>query len=243
MGLIEAYLIEADPDKWKYLYKIAGYATIIMLIIIPIQITIFTVFPFPDSIENWFNVLRDNWLLGLIHLDLLYIINNIIVAIMYLAIYFSLKQKNEGYMVIALLLGFLGTSAYFSSNKAFEMLSISNLYFNAISDTAKTTFLTAGETLLLSWKGTAFDIYYVLSGITLIIISCVMFKSSIYGKKTAAFGLSSGLLMMIPSTAGTVGLIFSLASLIPWMVFSVLVAVKFLQLGNLTLGSNHYKNE
>ena len=225
---------EANPEKWKYLYKIAGYATIIMLIIIPIQIAIFTIFPFPDSIENWFQLFHDNWLLGLIHLDLLYIINNIIVAIMYLAFYFSLKQKNESFMIIALVLGLLGISAYLSSNKAFEMLSISNLYYNAVSETAKTVFLSAGQTMLLSWKGTAFDIYYVLNGITLIIISCVMFKSSIYGNKTATIGLSSGLFMMIPSTAGTVGLIFSLVSLIPWIFFSIIVSRKFLQLGNLT---------
>lgn len=224
---------EANPEKWGYLYKIAGYATIIMLMIIPTQIVIFTIFPFPDSIESWFELFNKNWLLGLIHLDLLYIINNVIVAIMYLAFYFSLKKKNESLMIIALVLGLLGISAYLSSNKAFEMLSISNLYYDAVSETAKTIFLATGQTMLSSWRGTAFDIYYVLNGITLIIISSVMFKSSIYSKKTAAIGLFSGVLMMIPSTAGTIGLIFSLASLIPWMVFAILVSIKFLQLSNL----------
>ncbi|MEL1135772.1 DUF4386 family protein [Desulfitobacterium sp. THU1] len=222
---------EANPEKWGYLYKIAGYATIVMLIIIPIQIAIFIVFPFPDSIESWFELFNKSWLLGLIHLDLLYIINNIIVAIMYLAFYFSLKKKNESLMIIALVLGLLGISAYLSSNKAFEMLSISNLYYDAASETAKTIFLATGQTMLSSWRGTAFDIYYVLNGITLIIISCVMFKSSIYSNKIAAIGLLSGVLMMIPSTAGTIGLIFSLASLIPWTVFAILVSMKFLQLG------------
>ncbi|MDD2481726.1 MAG: hypothetical protein PHC44_05840 [Lutispora sp.] len=187
---------EANPEKWGYLYKIAGYATIIMLIIIPIQIAIFTIFPFPDSIESWFELFNKNWILGLIHLDLFYIINNVIVAIMYLAFYFSLKKKNESLMIIALALGLLGISAYLSSNKAF-------------------------------------DIYYVLNGITLIITSCVMFKSSIYSNKIAAIGLFSGVLMMIPSTAGTMGLIFSLASLVPWIVFAILVSIKFLQLSNL----------
>lgn len=224
---------EANPEKWGYLYKIAGYATIIMLIIIPIQIAIFTIFPFPDSIESWFELFNKNWILGLIHLDLLYIINNVIVAIMYLAFYFSLKKKNESLMIIALVLGLLGISAYLSSNKALEMLSISNLYYDAVSETAKTIFLAAGQTMLSSWRGTAFDIYYVLNGITLIIISCVMFKSSIYSNKIAAIGLFSGVLMMIPSTAGTIGLIFSLASLVPWIVFAILVSIKFLQLSNL----------
>lgn len=226
---------EANPDRWGYLYKIAGYATIIMLLIIPTQIAIFTIFPFPDSIEGWFKLFDNNWLLGLIHLDLLYIINNVIVAIMYLALYFSLKKKNESLMIIALVLGLLGISAYFSSNVAFDMLSISNLYYDAGSETARTIFLAAGQTMLSTWKGTAFDIYYILNGITLIIISWVMLKSSIYSRKTAKIGLLSGVLMMIPSTAGTIGLIFSLASLIPWIVFALLVSRKFLQLSNLNI--------
>lgn len=126
------------------------------------------------------------------------------------------------------------------------MLSISSLYYGAISETTKTIYLSAGQTMLSSWKGTAFDIYYILNGISLIIISCVMLKSSIYSKKNAAIGLSSGLLMMIPSTAGTIGLVFSLASLIPWIVFSILVSRKFLQLGKLNKGngiSDNYENE
>ena len=159
--------------------------------------------------------------------DIYFIINNIFVAIIYLALYFSLKQKNESLMIIALMLGLLGISAYLSSNKAFEMLSISNLFYSSASETAKNIFLSTGQTMLSSWRGTAFDIYYVLNGITLIIISSVMFKSTIYSNRTAAIGLASGFLMMIPSTAGTVGLVFSLASLIPWIVFSILISRKF----------------
>jgi hypothetical protein len=34
-------------------------------------------------------------------------------------------------------------------------------------------------------------------------------------------------LMMIPSTAGMIGLVFSLLSLIPWYVFSILAARQF----------------
>jgi hypothetical protein len=230
----ERLLDEVNPGKWRHLYKIAGYGTIIMLIIIPIQIAVFTIFPIPTSIEGWFELLHTNMFTGLIHLDLLYIINNIIVAIIYLALYTSLKKKNEGLMAIALLLGILGIAAYLASNKAFEMLSISNFYYSSVSETAKTAYLAAGQTLISSWQGTAFDIYYVLNGFALIIISCVMFKSSIYNKKTAAIGLASGILMMVPSTAGTLGLIFSLASLVPWIVFSVLILIRFLQLGKLT---------
>lgn len=224
---------ETNLMKWKLLCRIAGISSIIIIVLIPIQITIFFISSPPESIESWFELFQNNWFLGLIHLDLLYIIDNILVAIMYLTFYFTLKQKNESLMAIALLLGLLGISAYFASNTAFEMLSISKLYANAVTD--KNIYIAVGQMLISSWKGTAFDIYYVLNGITLLIISGVMFKSNIYSNRTAIIGLVSGLFMAIPSTAGTLGLIFSLLSLIPWIVFTIMVAIKFLQLSKIEI--------
>lgn len=216
--------------KWKLLYKIAAITSIVMVVLIPLQILIFAIsFP-PDTIEGWFSLFKENWFLGLIHLDLLLIIDNVLVAIMYLAFYVSLKKKNESLMAIALLLGVLGISAYFASNTAFEMLSISNLYNTAVTEIDKNMYLTVGQMAISSWQGTAFDIYYVLNGITLLIISCVMYKTNIYSKKAAIAGIISGIFMTIPSTAGTIGLIFSLVSLIPWIVFTIFVAIRFLQL-------------
>ena len=175
-----------DPTsllKWKLLYKIAAITSIVMVVLIPLQILIFAIsFP-PDTIEVWFSLFKENWFLGLIHLDLLLIIDNVLVAIMYLAFYVSLKRNNESLMAIALLLGVLGISAYFASNTAFEMLSISSLYNTAVTEIDKNMYLAVGQMAISSWQGTAFDIYYVLNGITLLIISSVMYKSNIYAKK------------------------------------------------------------
>jgi hypothetical protein len=43
-------------------------------------------------------------------------------------------------------------------------------------------------------------------------------------------GLLAGALMVLPASAGTIGLAFALASLVPWAVFSVLVARRLLWL-------------
>ncbi|MGB8451599.1 MAG: DUF4386 family protein [Anaerocolumna sp.] len=210
--------------KWRLLFRITAISYILMAVIIPIQIIIFSIsFP-PQTIEGWFKLFQDNWLLGLVHMDFLYILDNVLIVIMYLTFYFTLKQKNESLMTIALILGLLGIAAYFSSNKAFEMLSVSKLYYNSVTDTDRTVYLAVGQMLVSSWKGTAFDIYYVLNAVTLLITSTVMLKSNLFNKKTAITGLVSGIFMVIPSTAGTIGLVFSLLSLIPWIAFLILVA-------------------
>jgi hypothetical protein len=221
--------IQAET-KWKSLYRIAGFAAIAMLVIIPVQILVFVVTPIPVSIESWFSLFHNNWLLGLIHQDMLYIVSNILVAVMYLGLYIALRAKNESVMTVALLLGLLGIATYFASNKSFELLGISNQYYAASTETQQFMLLAAGQALLSGWQGTAFLIYYILNGITLVLISCVMLKSVIFKRTTAVIGLISGVLMMIPSTAGTIGLVFSLASLIPWYIFSILTARRLLQI-------------
>jgi hypothetical protein len=222
--------IETGLPKWSGLYRISGIAAIVMLILIPIQIAVYTIWPMPASVTEWFQLFQNSRVLGLLHLDVLYIINNTIVAIMYIAFYMSLRRKNEALLLLALLAGLLATAAYYASNPAFEVMSLSRGFAAGAAEPEKTALIAAGQILIAQWKGTSFDIYYILSAICLIIMAGAMFKSAVYGRAMAAIGLTSGILMVIPSTAGTLGLIFSLASLVPWVIFSVLAAGKFLKL-------------
>ena len=132
-------------------------------------------------------------------------------------------------MLLAVFLGVIGICAYFASNRAYEFLNLSSQYYLAETISQKTILISAGQALLLSWQGTSFLIYYILNGIALILISWVMLKNPIFGKATAVIGLIAGVLMIIPSTFGTIGIIFSLASLIPWYIFSILISKQFLK--------------
>jgi len=216
---------------WKSLYKIGGAATVTMLALIPIQIFIFVVYPPPGTAIEYFTLFQKNWFLGLLSLDLLYILNSVLLSIIYLALYLALKRASESLMAIALVLGLVGIAAYFPSNTAFEMLSLSNQYAAATTDAQRTIFLAAGQAMLAIYRGTAFDVYYVMNAIALLIISVVMLRSNIFSRVTAYVGLLAGILMIVPSTAGTIGLIFALASLVPWALFSLLIARRLFQLG------------
>jgi high-affinity K+ transport system ATPase subunit B len=113
------------------------------------------------------------------------------------------------------------------------MLSLSKQFLIAENEELKIQLITAGRIMLETYKGTAFDIYYVLNAITLLIISRVMFQNKIFSKATAIWGLISGILMLIPTTAGNLGLSFGIASLIPWTVFSILIAKTLFKLNKL----------
>ena len=125
----------------------------------------------------------------------------------------------------------MGIAAYYASNTAFEMLYLSNQYAAAATEAERATFLAAGEAALAAYRGTAFDAYYVLNDIILLVIAAVMLRSHIFSRATAYSGLIAGALMVVPSSAGTLGMYMALASLLPWLVFSVLVARRLFQLG------------
>ncbi len=218
-------------DDWKPLYKISGIMAIAIVILIPIQILLFITWPPPDNALDFFDLFNKNWLLGLLSLDLLYLINNILLIFVYLGLYMSLRPASPVYMLIALILGLIGIATYYSSSVAFEMLSLSKQFSNTGNAEFRLQLLTVGKMILETYKGTAFDVYYVLNAITLLILSGVMLNAKIFSRSTAIWGLISGILMLVPTTAGSVGLILGIASLIPWSIFSILIAKKFFSLG------------
>ena len=220
-----------NQARWKDLYRVGGVAALTVVGIMVIQIIIFVLWPPPETVEGFIDLMQDHPLLGLLSMDLLYILNNTILVLIYLALFFALRRSSETAVMIAMLLGTLGVAAYYASNTGFEMLALSGQYDVATSEAQRTALVGAGQALLAIYRGTAFDTYYVLNAAALLIFAVVILRSEVFSKATGWVGLTAGVLMTIPSTAGTLGLIFSLASLVPWAIFSVMIARRFFQLG------------
>lgn len=217
-----------SPAKENLIYRIAAYSCIVMLGFIPIQIVVFAAWPPPETVEGFYQLFATNPFLGLLSLDLLYLINNALIVIIYFAIYLSIKPKNKQLLTLAFILGLVGVAAYYPTNPAFEFWNLSKEFMIATTETRRTILLAAGEGVLAGYTGTAFDVYYVLNAFTLLVFCGYMFRSKQYSRTLSWFGIVSGFFMLIPSTVGLVGMIFSLLSLIPWMVFIGLLAFRYL---------------
>ncbi len=138
-------------------------------------------------------------------------------------------------MVIALVLDLVGTATYFASTSAFEMLSLSRQYAQA-GAAQQAMLLTAGEVAYANWQGTAFNVAYVLQGISLLITALVMICSKVFGRFTAYTALALGILAILPPTVGTVGMVSSLLSVLPLWIWSILVGLRLLQIARLDDG-------
>jgi hypothetical protein len=130
---------------------------------------------------------------------------------------------------LALIFGLIGIACYYPSNPAFEMLTLSNHNFQALLE-QQTIYLAAGEAIMAGYTGTSFNVYYVLSTICLLLFAYAIIKSTKFKKSIGLWGLVSGFFMIVPSSAGMLGMIFSLLSLIPWAVFIALLMLKFKKL-------------
>lgn len=211
---------------YRPLFKLTNFLIIIMLLIIPLQIIIFSLYPPPNTVEGFFELYKSNVFLGLLSLDFLYLINNTIMIILYLSLFVALYKDSPLTVLIAFILGIVGLVCYYGSNPSFEILNLSRKFFDA-NINEQIIYIAAGETLLAGYSGTSFNVYYVLNTICLLMFSYTLIKSPIFKKSVGYWALASGFFMIIPSSAGTIGLIFSLLSLIPWIVFIGLLRLEF----------------
>lgn len=218
---------------FRPLYRIAQFLSLMMLIIIPVQIIIFVVSPPPESIMGFFDLYHKNSFLGLLSLDFLYLFSNMITVFIYLALFTILYREKPVTSIIAIILGLIGIACYYPSNPAFEMLTLSSQYFQAVPE-QQSIYLAAGEAVMAGYTGTSFDTYYVLSTICLLLFAYAVYKSPVFSKTTGLWGLVAGFFMIIPSSAGMLGIVFSLLSLVPWTIFVVMLMFKFRSLASET---------
>jgi hypothetical protein len=222
---------EAADSAWKSLYQVGAAAALTVLVFMPIQMVVFVVWPPPSTVIGWFNLFQTNGLVGLLDMDLLLIVDYALVSLVFLSLWAALRQANQSLMAIALTFELVAIATYFASTAAFEMLSLSNQYAAATTDVERSASLAAGQATLAVWQGTAFNVSYILSAVALLIVSVVMVRSQIFGKVAAYVGILTSVLMFVPPTAGTIGLLLSVVSLVPTAIWLILIARRLLQLG------------
>lgn len=212
-----------DARQWRGLIVIGRWAALASVAFIVVQVGIYLAWPPPRDSRGFFELLLENPVLGVIALDGLYILSNLLAFLLYLALAVALWRVSRSAVAIALAFGVLGMAAYMASPRPVEMLDLATTYGQA-SDAERVALIAVGDGMLATWTGTAFDIYYFFNLATLLIFALLMFRTPVFKRSTAISGVIAAVLMAVPSNFGTVGVVFALLSLVPWAVFAVLVA-------------------
>jgi len=207
-----------NRNSLKRYYNFCILTIISMIVLIPVQIVLFMLYPHPISIIEWFTLFKISPIIGFIGFDIIYTFSNVLMIFLYISLFIIIKNKINNLTIFAVILAFISITIYFSSNRFIEMYIISGKYFEATSEMQKMSFIAAGELLLSVYKGSSYFIYYILNGLSLILLFKSFNGIDFFSKKTVIVGILSGIFMLVPATMGVIGMTMSLLSLIPWII-------------------------
>jgi hypothetical protein len=230
---------DAEPadSRWNWLYKLAGAGALLTVGLLPIQIIVFIAWPPPGfqptsgTVISYFTFLHSHKPLGLIDLDLLLIVDQILAIPIALALYVILRRASESFMLLATALSLVAITTYLASNTNFSMLSLSARYAAGTSEAERSLFVAAGLAMMAIYAGTAFRVSYILGSIAMIIVAAVMLRSNIFSRLIAWVGILAsviGLGLYVPK----IGLYLAFLSVPFLAIWNILIARRLFQLGH-----------
>jgi hypothetical protein len=231
-GRVQVPATEQTGAAWKLLYRIAAVVALLSVVFIVVAGVALVMNPIPTTMVGWFDLFNQSWLRGLLAADLIMLACYVLAGVIYVALYGALRRVNQPFMALGTALAFVGMVAYIAANPAFSMLSLSSQYADAPTGAERTALLGAGQAIIANWTGTAFNVAYFMGALFAIIVSIVMLRSNVFSKATGFAGLAMGVLTLVPASAGTVGIVFSLLALVPTMIWYVLLARRFFKFGS-----------
>lgn len=193
-----------SEKQWKIFYKVGAVTTIIFLCGIILDMVVGSVTggnvaALPRTAIERFNEFNDNWCLGLYHLDLLTVLNQLIFIPSIFALYAVHRKTNNPSALLALILFLVGTTIFVTDNTALTMLDLSKKYSGATSDEQRLLFAAAGEAMLAkgSLGSLGVTISFALIPLAKALMSVVMLYEKVFNRLTSYFGLVSNSLMVV----------------------------------------------
>jgi hypothetical protein len=157
-----------------------------------ISVVAYAIWPYAAGVTptlEIFHLVQTNIWAAFTALDLGLSISNLLSILIYLVLYMALKRVSKINALIALILGLVAIAALIAARPVFEIFTLSNLYMSAETDMDKNRYLTAGETLLVQFHGTAWHTYMLIGAVASLINALLMLRSEIFSRALAYIGI------------------------------------------------------
>jgi hypothetical protein len=219
---------QAGHDRWRSLYRIGAVAALLTVAIVPLSVVAFFVWPtFP---ENILDVIQGSWLAGVMSLDGGYLLSNVFGVPIFLVLYVSLRDVDEGWALMGLVLGLMGLLCIPLARPIPEMFVISEEYAAATSEAERALYQAMGDGMLSHFRGMAYHTHYVLGSVSLLISSILMLRSRLYSKAAAWVGIVTNIVVFglyVP----VVGTYLSMLSALGYAIWFIMFGLRLYQLG------------
>ncbi|MFO0685352.1 MAG: hypothetical protein U0234_25050 [Sandaracinus sp.] len=208
-----------DELRWRPLYRAGAASALAILAFMVFQVVVFLTWPPPTTVPELFALFESHPLLGLLDMDLLLIVDYVLTSVVVLAIVVAGRGHRPAWLGLALLFELLSVAIYVPSNTAFSMWLLSGQHAAATSEAERASCLAAGRAMMALYQGTAFDVSYVLGGLSFLALG-IAFRGRVGAPRgMAPLTLFIGATMLLPPTAGAIALVLSLLSLLPLAVW------------------------
>jgi hypothetical protein len=105
---------DKELTAWGPLYRVGAGVALAMLALVPIAVLGFLVAPPPSTVSEAFALFQRSKLLGLVSMDLIYMIEIILGGLLLLVLCVALRRVSPSFVAVALFLNIVATSIYFA---------------------------------------------------------------------------------------------------------------------------------
>lgn len=196
--------IKNSEEQWNSIYILGGFATIIALTGIFLDVLIGNITggdlsALPQTAIDRFSEFHNNKLLGLYHLDFLNLMIQIILVPAYFALFAAHRNNNNAYGLLALIIFLFGSVIMVANNTALPMLELSERFYSTNIESQKAYYAAAGEAMLARGAHGSPGIFlgFFIPNIANLLISFVMLKGTIFSRTNSWVGIIGSVLMLL----------------------------------------------
>jgi hypothetical protein len=181
-------------SQWRSLCKLGGIAALLQLVcVLTSTVIAILVGTEPANAEEYFSILEQNRLAGLLRLDFATLILICLYPLTSFGMYAALRDSNKAYSSLAVALIFTGTILALAPHSAFSMIGLSDQFAAATSIVQQEQLLAAGEAVISSdmWHSTSGFLAGIFMQGGSIVVSVVMLGSKNFSRATGITGILS----------------------------------------------------
>lgn len=216
-----------DSGEFRLMYRLGSLAAFATVAVTILQIVFGVIWPPPDfaptaaTAESMLKMVNADPIRAFVTLDGLMVLDYLMLIVVYMALYAALRPKHPSLATLGVGLAMVAITLYFTANPSITMFVLGSQYASAPDG-----IVAAAQAVLANFEGTAFIVHYVVMGVAGMLVSAAMLRGTEFSRGTAIAGMLQGAMMLVPVTFGIVGLVFAVGSLIPFIVWFVLVGLQ-----------------
>jgi len=192
--LHQTTVTEKTDSQWRSMCKLGGIAALLQLVcVLTSTVIAILVGTEPANAEEYFSILQQNRLAGLLRLDFATLILICLYPLTSFGMYAALRNSNKAYSSLAVALIFVGTTLALAPHSAFSMIRLSDQFAAASSVVQQEQLLAAGEAVISSdmWHSTSGFLAGIFMQGGFVILSVVMLGSKKFSRATGITGILS----------------------------------------------------